>query len=168
MGMRLNEYTSHQSGTFGTPARSNYGHMGSYSHAQVRSSNHIESRDLLIQHLKRELAELKHNSKNYHELATKLSNVEHRHNLLLEEKRKSEDEYKRREDEQSGILYNLKHEIDHIRGRVNSRTNDVTELRRAFDVLQQALAKKENEAAILENTLKSEVEKFELLLSSKN
>lgn len=166
--MRSNEYTSHQSGCFGTPARSNYGHMGSYSHAQGRSSNHIESRDLLIQHLKRELVELKHNSKNYHELATKLSNVEHRHNLLMEEKRKSEDEYKRREDEQSGILYNLKHEIDQIRGRVNSRTSDVTELRRAFDVLQQALAKKENEAAILENTLKSEVEKFELLLSSKN
>lgn len=87
---------------------------------------------------------------------------------MSEEKRKSEDDFKRREDEQNQILYNLKHETDTIRSRVNSRTNDVTELRRAFDILQQALAKKENESAVLENTLKSEVEKFEILLSSKN
>jgi len=66
------------------------------------------------------------------------------------------------------VSFSLKHETDQLRSRVTSRTHDVNELRRAFDVLQQALAKKENEAAILENTLKSEVEKFELLLSSKN
>lgn len=156
--MKLNELN--HGGNFGTPARSHYG--------QTRGGSHVESRDLLIQHLKWELVELKQNAKSYNELATKLSNVEHRHQLLSEEKRKSEDDFKRREDEQNQILYNLKHETDTIRSRVNSRTNDVTELRRAFDILQQALAKKENESAVLENTLKSEVEKFEILLSSKN
>lgn len=145
----------------GTPARSHYGHTRN-------GGSHVESRDLLIQHLKRELVELKHNAKSYNELATKLSNVEHRHNLLSDEKRKSEDDYKRREDEQSGILYHLKHETDTVRSRVNGRNHDVSELRRAFDVLQHALAKKENELGILDNTLRSEVEKFELLLSSKN
>lgn len=61
--------------------------------------------------------ELKQNAKSYNELATKLSNVEHRHVLLTEEKQHSEEDFKRREEEQTSILYSLKTETDSLKNK---------------------------------------------------
>jgi len=144
--------------TFGTPARSNFGW----------SKGHVESRELLIQHLKREMSELKQNAKSYNELATKLSNVEHRTVLLTDEKNKIEEELKRRDESQSLSILTLTSELNAIKERQNQRLTDTSELRRAFDLLQISLSKRENETLSIEQTLKNEVENFESLLNSKN
>lgn len=50
--------------------------------AQVES----DQKDLIISQLKAELFELRQNERDYNELHTKLNNLEHRYNLLQEEK----------------------------------------------------------------------------------
>lgn len=154
----MKQTDSHYQIAFGTPARSHYG----------VTKGHAESKDLLIQHLKREVFELKQNAKSYNELASKLSNVDHRHTLLAEEKRKGDDDFKRRDEEQTHIINHSKSELNVLRSKYNSRVHDIVELRRAFAGLQNNLVKKENEAVIIEQTLKNEMCKFETLVNSKN
>ena len=73
------------------------------------------------------LIELKQNSKNHNDLSTKLSNVEHRHNLLQEQKSKVEEEFKRRDEEQMNSIMLLKTESESVKSRLNSRLYDTSE-----------------------------------------
>lgn len=51
-----------------------------------KSTSDSDHKDLVISQLKAELFELRKNEKDYNELHTKLNNLEHRYNLLQEEK----------------------------------------------------------------------------------
>lgn len=112
--------------------------------------------------------ELKQNAKCYNDLATKLSNVEHRSVLQSEEKNKFSDEFKRRDEEQNTQIMYLSSEVNSHKDRLNHRIGDTCELRRAFDLLQASLSKRESETIILEQKLKNEVDRFESLIAGKN
>ena len=114
---------------FGTPAKST-------KHNWAKAGYHLESKDLLVHNLKRELTELKQNARSYNELASKLSNVEHRSTLLSDEKNKFEDEFKRRDEEQNLSVLTLESELNAVKEKLNSRLHDTNELHRAFDLLQ--------------------------------
>jgi len=51
---------------------------------------------LIISQLKAELFELRRNEKNYEELHAKLNNLEHRYNLIQEEKMMNEKDFRAR------------------------------------------------------------------------
>ncbi len=53
-----------------------------FSPPQVES----DQKDLIISQLKAEIFELRQNDRDYHDLSSQLKNLEHRHNLLQEEK----------------------------------------------------------------------------------
>jgi len=93
--------------------------------AQVES----DQKDLIISQLKAELFELRRNEKNYEELHAKLNNLEHRYNLLQEEKLMNERDYKNRQEVNSRTISNLKQDIDSLRNEYESASSDIHALR---------------------------------------
>jgi chromosome segregation ATPase len=93
--------------------------------AQVES----DQKDLIISQLKAELFELRRNEKNYEELHAKLNNLEHRYNLLQEEKMMNERDFKTRQEINGKTIGNLKIDIDSLRGEYESACGDIHGLR---------------------------------------
>jgi len=89
--------------------------------AQVES----DQKDLIISQLKAELFELRRSEKNYEELHAKLNNLEHRYNLVQEEKLMNEKDFRARQDINGKTIANLKDDIDGLRGEYENANADV-------------------------------------------
>lgn len=96
-----------------------------YDPAQVES----DQKDLIISQLKAELFELRQNEKDYDELRSKLNNLEHRYNLLQEEKILNEREFKARHETNVKTIGNLKIDIDTLRQELNAVNREIDDLR---------------------------------------
>ena len=66
------------------------------------------AKELIISQLKREIYDLRTNERDFNELHTQLSNLEHRYSLLHDEKVKSDQEYKARTEAHLKQIANLK------------------------------------------------------------
>lgn len=96
-----------------------------FSPAQVES----DQKDVIISQLKAELFELKQNHRNYQEVSTHLTNLEHRYNLLLEEKSRGEKEYKLRNEANQNTIQTLKSDIDTLKSQVGNENYRLNELK---------------------------------------
>jgi len=105
--------------------------MTSSSYKKYFDPSQIESdqKDLIVSQLKAELFELRQNERDYNELHSKLNNLEHRYNLLQEEKTLNEREFKSRNELNLRTINNLKSDIDSLKQELNVLTADVQDLR---------------------------------------
>jgi chromosome segregation ATPase len=93
--------------------------------AQIES----DQKDLVVSQLKAELFELRQNERDYNELHSKLNNLEHRYNLLQEEKSLNEREFKNRNELNLRTINNLKSDIDTLKQELNVLSADAQDLR---------------------------------------
>jgi len=70
--------------------------MANYSRYFSPSQVESDQKDLIISQLKAEIFELRQNERDYVDLASQLRNLEHRYNLLQEEKYRAEADFKNR------------------------------------------------------------------------
>ncbi|CAD8089973.1 unnamed protein product [Paramecium primaurelia] len=80
-----------------------------------------DQKDLMISQLKAENFELKQNDRDYQELATHLKSLEHRYNMLHEEKMRNEVEYRNRSDQTLKTIANLRNEIDNLKSQLTEK-----------------------------------------------
>lgn len=105
--------------------------MTSSSYKKYFDPSQIESdqKDLIVSQLKAELFELRQNERDYNELHSKLNNLEHRYNLLQEEKTLNEREFKSRNELNLRTINNLKSDIDSLKQELNVLSADAQDLR---------------------------------------
>lgn len=121
----------------------------------------MEEADMTIRHLKKELSSLRYTSKGQLELRTKLSNLEHRYSLLVNEKTSEHEKAAYREHQLDLEITRLEEDFRAVRDRVESKERDCKDLKGAFHKLQQAVEAKEQELAQLVDRVRHESLEFE-------
>jgi len=96
-----------------------------FSPSQVES----DQKDLLISQIKAEIFELKQNERDYLDLASQLRSIEHRYNLLQEEKLRAEADFKGRNDINFKTIANLKTDIDTLKSNIAEANIEYQELK---------------------------------------
>jgi len=96
-----------------------------FSPSQVES----DQKDLLISQIKAEIFELKQNERDYLDLAAQLRNIEHRYNLLQDEKLRAEADFKSRNDINFKTIANLKTDIDTLKSNIAENNIEYQELK---------------------------------------
>jgi len=96
-----------------------------FSPSQVES----DQKDLLISQIKAEIFELKQNERDYLDLAAQLRNIEHRYNLLQDEKLRAESDFKSRNDINFKTIANLKTDIDTLKSNIAENNIEYQELK---------------------------------------
>lgn len=138
------------------------------SAARSRSprTERVEEPDSAIRHLKRELASLRSNTTGFIEIKGKLSNLEHRYELLVQDKNQ-ETEKARIKDHQLDVeISEATEDLRNARERLDAKEKDVAELKNAFLKLEKIVEAKEDEIHKQEQGVKAvmeEVEKLERL-----
>jgi len=94
-----------------------------FSPSQVES----DQKDLIISQLKAEIFELRQNERDYHDLSSNLRNLEHRYNLLSEEKIRGDGDYKGRNDVNLKVIANLKTDIDVLKSTLAEKNIEYQE-----------------------------------------
>jgi len=84
---------------------------------------------LLISQIKAEIFELKQNERDYLDLAAQLRNIEHRYNLLQDEKLRAEADFKSRNDINFKTIANLKTDIDTLKSNIAENNIEYQELK---------------------------------------
>lgn len=117
--------------------------------AQIES----DQKDLIVSQLKAELFELRQNERDYNELHSKLNNLEHRYNLLQEEKTLNEREFKNRNELNLRTINNLKVDIDSLKQELNVLSADAQDLRYDNQSINEIITNKSAEVASLKAEL---------------
>jgi len=117
--------------------------------AQIES----DQKDLIVSQLKAELFELRQNERDYNELHSKLNNLEHRYNLLQEEKTLNEREFKNRNELNLRTINNLKADIDSLKQELNVLSADAQDLRYDNQSINEIITNKSAEVASLKAEL---------------
>lgn len=123
----------------------------------------IEEADMTIRHLKKELSSLRYTSKGQLELRTKLSNLEHRYSLLVNEKTSEHEKAAYREHQLDLEITRLEEDLRAARDRLDSKDRDCRDLKGAFHKLQQAVEAKELELGALVDKVRHEAQEHERL-----
>lgn len=100
-------------------------HKRSYNNNQIDS----DQKDLAIAQLKAEIFELRQNERDYVELAAQLRNLEHRYNLLQEDKFRGEADFKARNEQNFRTIANLKTDIDTLKSTISETQIEYQELK---------------------------------------
>lgn len=103
--------------------------MSAYSRYFSPSQVESDQKDLLISQIKAEIFELKQNERDYLDLASQLRNIEHRYNLLQEEKLRAEVDFKSRNDLNFKTIANLKTDIDTLKSNIAESNIEYQELK---------------------------------------
>lgn len=117
--------------------------------AQIES----DQKDLVVSQLKAELFELRQNERDYNELHSKLNNLEHRYNLLQEEKSLNEREFKNRNELNLRTINNLKSDIDTLKQELNVLNADAQDLRFDNQSINEIVNNRSSEIAQLKAEL---------------
>jgi len=117
--------------------------------AQIES----DQKDLIVSQLKAELFELRQNERDYNELHSKLNNLEHRYNLLQEEKTLNEREFKNRNELNLRTINNLKADIDTLKQELNVLSADAQDLRYDNQSINEIITNKSAEVSQLKAEL---------------
>jgi len=123
----------------------------------------VEEADMTIRHLKKELSSLRYTSKSQLELRTKLSNLEHRYSLLVNEKTSEHEKAAYREHQLDLEITRLEEDLRAVRDRLESKDRDCKDLKAAFHKLQQAVEAKELDLNSLVDKVRHEVLEAEKL-----
>jgi len=128
--------------------------MSTYSRYFSPSQVESDQKDLLISQIKAEIFELKQNERDYLDLASQLRSIEHRYNLLQEEKLRAEVDFKSRNDINFKTIANLKTDIDTLKSNIAESNIEYQELKAenhaAKDIAEQRdinIRKLKNEVA---------------------
>lgn len=128
--------------------------MASYSRYFSPSQVESDQKDLIVSQLKAEIFELRQNERDYVDLASQLRNLEHRYNLLQEEKYRAEADFKTRNEQNFKTIANLKTDVDTLKSTIQENNLDYQELR-----AENAAVKDISESRSLEITkLKNELQ----------
>jgi len=96
--------------------------MSSYNKYFSPSQVDSDQKELIISQLKAEIFELRQNDRDYHDLSSQLKNLEHRYNLLQEEKLRDESDHKHRNQTNLVLIANLKTDIDTLKATIEEKT----------------------------------------------
>lgn len=118
------------------------------SSSRIVGKSGVDSKDLVISQLKREIMELKISDKDYNNISAQLTNLERRYTQLKQEKSENEMEFGRKTDHQMKTLASLKSEIDSLFVQCDEKNNEYRNGLEDYEHLEGLLISKED---ILEN-----------------
>jgi chromosome segregation ATPase len=95
----------------------------------LASQAESDQKDLIISQLKAEIFETRQNERDYVDLAAQLRNLEHRYNLLQEEKYRGEADFKTRNEHNFRTIANLKTDIDTLKSTISETNLEFQELK---------------------------------------
>ena len=123
-------------------------HKSMMSSSRIVGKSGVDSKDLVISQLKREIMELKISDKDYNNISAQLTNLERRYTQLKQEKSENEMEFGRKTDHQMKTLASLKSEIDSLFVQCDEKNNEYRNGLEDYEHLEGLLISKED---ILEN-----------------
>jgi chromosome segregation ATPase len=127
-----------------------------------------DGQDRVINHLKKEVSTLKKSSKGLSETTARLTNMQHKYNIILAEKLKDEENHRKKEQEQELELNRLNDDFRLARERLDHKEEEVNELRAAYQKLEQNVSMKEEILSQLDKDLASEYEHYQIFCEEKN
>jgi len=133
-----------------SPLKSTASPSKRYYDQSLADSDH---KDLVISQLKAELFDLRQNSRDYDDLHQRLSNLEHRYNLLQEERLLNEADFKNRYETNLKTIANLKNEIDMLKRDYNDISSTNASLRVENKNINDIIDSRTAEIARLNNQL---------------
>ena len=122
------------------------------------SKGHADSKDMLITQLRREVRELTDSQERAEELRTRLDSLTHLHDLLAEEKRRSDEDAHEKYQKLSKTVAGLRSEVESLTLRNQELEYQAQNLQRQNDWFEESLARKGEELGQAENELKHESE----------
>lgn len=143
---------------------------GSSPQSQAGSylSSGLDGQDRVIKHLRKELTTIKKNSKVLSETTTRLTNLQHKYNIVLAEKIRDEESHRRKENEQEIEIGRLLDELRLAKERLTNKDSEVGDLRVHYQKLEHAVTSKEELLAQTERDLAAEFEQYQQLNDEKN
>jgi chromosome segregation ATPase len=130
-----------------------------FSPAQVES----DQKDLIISQIKAEIFELRQGERDYVELAAQLRNLEHRYNLLQDEKIRSEADFKARNELNFKTIANLKTDIDTLKSSIAESNIEYQELRAENNAIKDISEQRTIDLSKLKNELQDAIAKNNIL-----
>jgi len=127
-----------------------------------------EGQDRVINHLKKELSSLKKHSKGLHETSSRLINMQHKYNIILSEKNRDDELYRRKDQEQEMEVNHLNDQLRLNQDKLNHREIEINDLRSSFQKLEQIVSMKEEQLATLDRDLATEYEQYRDLCDEKS
>lgn len=127
----------------------------------------FEEADRTIKHLKRELEGLRGESRGAIEIRGKISNLEHRYEIMVQE-RHAENEGNRLKDLQLEVeITQVADDMRQARDQLNSKEREVSGARGEFMRLEKFAERIEDDLSQTERRLKAEIQEYEKLISLK-
>jgi chromosome segregation ATPase len=155
-----------------TPGRSSNG--GRSSRGSSPQSNYGSYRtslgdgqDRVIKHLRKEVSALKCSSKGLSETTARLTNMQHKYNIILTEKLRDEETHRKKEQEQEVDINRLLDDVRIARERLNLKEEEVNELRGSYSKLEHNVTMKEEILNQLDKDLAAEYEQYQAYCEEK-
>lgn len=96
-----------------------------------------DTKDVIIQQMKRELNELRETEENNEDLLSKIENLEHLNSILSEEKRRVEDESAEKNSKNIRVISELKAELETLNMRSGELEYEVENLQKQNDWFEE-------------------------------
>lgn len=126
-----------------------------------------DGQDRVIKHLKKEVTSLKNSSKGLSETTARLTNMQHKYNIILAEKLRDEDNHRRKEHEQEVEINRLLDDVRLTRERLIIKEEEVNELRTSYSKLEHNVTMKEEILSQLDKDLAAEYEQYQAYCEEK-
>jgi chromosome segregation ATPase len=143
----------------GSSPQSNYGNF---------RSTIADGQDRVITHLKKEVLSLKKHAKGLTETSQRLTNMQHKYNIILGERSRDEELHRAKDTEQQLEINRLQDELRLASVSLGHRESEVNDLRGAFQRLEANVSAKEEQLAIVNRDLATEFEKYHTLSEEKS
>ena len=117
-----------------------------------------DAKEMLISQLRREVRELSEAQERAEDLRTRLDSLSHLHDLLAEEKRRSDEEAHEKQQKMAKTVAGLRSEVESLTLRNQDLEYQVQNLQRQNDWFEESLTRKGEELGHTENELKNESE----------
>lgn len=115
-----------------------------------------DTRDVIIQQLKREVEELRKNQEDYNELRAKLDTEMHISQMLNSEKQRLEDNAQHVKEKNIRMVAQLKSEIESLTFKLGELEYDNKNLNKQNDLFEESLTKREEDFYNLEKEFKAD------------
>lgn len=137
--------------------------MSSYNRYFSPSQVESDQKDLLISQIKAEIFELKQNERDYLDLAAQLRSIEHRYNLLQEEKLRAEADFKSRNDINFKTIANLKTDIDTLKSNIAESNIEYQELKAENQAIKEIAEQRDVNIKKLKHEVADSLEQNDVL-----
>lgn len=119
-------------------------HRSHMSSSRIHGKIQPDSKDLVIQQLKREIMELKISDNDYNNINSQLGNLERRYTQLKQEKNENELEFAKKTEHQMRTLASLKTECDSHNLQISEKENEFRGLLEDYENLEGLFVNKED------------------------